>query len=96
MGIIVKPLVTEKVTKQSEMQGRYTFVVEKQSNKIEIKDAVEQLYGVKVVSVNTMNYSPKRSVKYTKSGLISGKKPSFKKAVVQVSEGEVIDFYSNI
>lgn len=96
MSIIIKPIVTEKVTRQGELSNRFGFVVNKKANKVEIKKAVEAAYGVTVVGVNTMNVRPDRSVKYTKSGLISGKTNSFKKAIVQVQEGETIDFYNNI
>lgn len=96
MNILIKPIITEKVTKDSEIFNRYGFVVDKRANKIQIKNAVESVYGVNVVNVNTMNVRPDRSVKYTKSGLISGKTNAFKKAIVQVQEGETIDFYNNI
>ncbi|RZJ33602.1 MAG: 50S ribosomal protein L23 [Flavobacterium sp.] len=96
MSIIIKPIVTEKVTRQSELSNRFGFVVDKKANKVQIKKAVEAAYGVTVVTVNTMNVRPDRSVKFTKSGMISGKTNSFKKAIVQVQEGETIDFYNNI
>ncbi|MBD3583550.1 50S ribosomal protein L23 [Flavobacterium selenitireducens] len=96
MSIIIKPIVTEKVTRQTELSNRYGFVVSKKSNKVEIKKAVEAAYGVTVVGVNTMNVRPDRSVKYTKSGMISAKTNAFKKAIVEVKEGDTIDFYNNI
>ncbi|WP_309607648.1 50S ribosomal protein L23 [Flavobacterium sp.] len=96
MNIIIKPIVTEKVTKQSELLNRFGFVVEKKANKVQIKKAIEAAYGVNIVSVNTMNVRPDRSTKYTKSGLITGKTNAYKKAIVQVQEGETIDFYNNI
>jgi large subunit ribosomal protein L23 len=96
MSIIIKPIVTEKVTKQSELSNRFGFVVDKKANKVQIKKAVEAAYGVTVTDVNTMNVRPDRSTKYTKSGLISGKTTAYKKAIVQVKEGETIDFYNNI
>ena len=96
MSIIIKPIITEKITKQSELNNRYGFVVDKKANKIQIRNAVEAAYGVKIVAINTMNVRPDRSVKYTKSGMISSKTNSFKKAIVQVQEGETIDFYNNI
>ncbi len=96
MSIIIKPIITEKVTKQSELTNRYGFVVDKKANKVQIKNAIEAAYGVNIVAVNTMNVRPDRSVKYTKSGLISAKTNAYKKAIVQVSEGETIDFYNNI
>ena len=96
MSIIIKPIVTEKMTKAGEVFNRFGFVVDKKANKVQIKKAVEATYGVKVVDVNTMNVRPDRSTKYTKSGLISGKTTAYKKAIVQVKEGETIDFYNNI
>jgi len=96
MSIIVKPIITEKITKESEVLNRFGFVVDKKANKVQIKKAVEATYGVSVVSVNTMNVRPDRTTKYTKSGLISGKSNAYKKAIVQVQEGETIDFYNNI
>ena len=96
MSIIIKPIVTEKVTKESEVSNRFGFVVDKKANKVQIKKAVEAAYGISVVTVNTMNYRADRTTKYTKSGLISGKTNSYKKAIVQVQEGETIDFYNSI
>lgn len=96
MGIIVKPLVTEKMTDLSEKLNRYAFVVEKDANKIQIKDAVEQLYDVEVEAVNTMIYAGKIKSRSTKAGLITGKTKAYKKAIVTVKEGDQIDFYSNI
>jgi large subunit ribosomal protein L23 len=96
MSIIIKPIITEKITKEGEVFNRFGFVVDKKANKVQIKKAVEATYGITVVAVNTMNYRADRSTKYTKSGLISGKTNSYKKAVVQVQEGETIDFYNNI
>jgi large subunit ribosomal protein L23 len=96
MSIIIKPIVTEKVTKESEVLNRFGFVVNKNANKVQIKKAVEAAYGVTILSVNTMNVRPDRTTKYTKSGLISGKTNATKKAIVQVQEGETIDFYNNI
>ena len=96
MSIIVKPIITEKFTKEGEVFNRFGFVVDRKANKVQIKKAVEATYGVSVVSVNTMNVRPDRTTKYTKSGLISGKSNAYKKAIVQVQEGETIDFYNNI
>jgi large subunit ribosomal protein L23 len=96
MNIIIKPIITEKITKDGELFNRFGFMVDRKANKVEIKKAVEAAYGVTVVEVNTMNVRPDRSVKYTKSGMINGKTNAYKKAVVQVKEGETIDFYNNI
>jgi large subunit ribosomal protein L23 len=97
MGIIIKPVVTEKQTAITDKKpNRFGFRVSPDANKLEIKKAIEAMYNVSVVSVNTMNYSGKRKSRYTKSGVISGKQASYKKAIVTLKEGEVIDFYSNI
>lgn len=97
MNIIVKPIITEKMTKTTDkFPNRFGFIVDKRANKIEIKRAVEELYGVKVESVNTMNYSGKNKSRYTKSGFIQGRTAAFKKAIVMLAEGDTIDFFSNI
>jgi large subunit ribosomal protein L23 len=96
MNILIKPIVTEKMTAQGEDFNRYGFVVIKEANKLQIKQAVEELYDVKVADVNTMRYAGKRKQRHTKSGVSIGKTSSYKKAVVTLAEGEVIDFYSNI
>ena len=96
MSILVKPIITEKATNDSEVYNRYAFVVDKNANKLEIKDAVESAYGVSIESVKTMNYPIKRNTKYTKKGLVTGAKSGYKKAIVQLAEGESIDFYSNL
>ncbi|MFN3941164.1 MAG: 50S ribosomal protein L23 [Flavobacterium sp.] len=95
MSIILKPIITEKVTKEGELSNRYGFVVDKKANKVEIKKAVEQMFSVNVVAINTMNVRPDRSVKYTKRGIISAKTNAIKKAIVQLKEGETIDFFNN-
>lgn len=95
MSVLKKPIVTEKMTDLNE-KGKYAFVVENRANKVEIKRAVEQMYGVNVVKVNTLVASSKPKTRYTKSQIISGRTPSYKKAVVTVAEGEIIDFYSEI
>jgi large subunit ribosomal protein L23 len=96
MDILIKPIVTEKLTVQGEDMNRYGFVVDKKANKLQIKEAVEKTYNVSVESVNTMKYGGKRKTRYTRSGLLSGKTKSYKKAIITLAEGEVIDFYSNI
>ena len=97
MGIIIKPIVTEKQTAITEkFPNRYGFRVSPDANKLEIKKAVEEMYGVNVESVNTMNYAGKKKSRYTKSGIINGKTSAFKKAIVTLKEGETIDFFSNI
>ena len=96
MSILIKPIITEKATDQSELYNCFSFVVKKGANKIEVKEAVESAYGVTVKNVRTLNYPVKRTTKYTKKGLVSSVKGAYKKAVVQLAEGENIDFYSNI
>ena len=95
MTVLKRPLVTEKVTALNE-KGKYGFVVDRNANKIQIKNAVEKMYGVTVEKVATMRYQGKNKSRYTKARVISGSAASYKKAIVTVSEGEVIDFYGNI
>ncbi|MBO1362505.1 50S ribosomal protein L23 [Prevotella sp. A2931] len=97
MGFIIKPLVTEKMTKITEKKpNRYGFVVRPEANKLQIKKEVEGLYNVTVEDVNTLRYAGKRSSRYTKAGLVKGQRNAFKKAIVTIKDGETIDFYSNI
>lgn len=96
MGILIKPIITEKITSESEKYNRYAFVVDKNANKIQIKEAVESFYEVSVETVNTMVYGGKRKLRYTKTGIIDGKTNAYKKAVITLTEGDMIDFYSNI
>jgi large subunit ribosomal protein L23 len=97
MGIIIKPIVTEKQTLITEKkENRVGFRVTPDADKFQIKKAIEELYGVNVVKVNTMNYDGKRKSRYTKSGVINGKEAAFKKAIVTLKEGQKIDFFSNI
>ena len=96
MGIIIKPIVTEKLTAQGEKLNRYGFVVDRDANKLQIKEAVEKMYNVSVESVNIANYNGKRKSRYTKAGLLSGRTNHFKKAYVTLAGEDKIDFYSNI
>lgn len=96
MGIIIKPIVTEKMTMITEKLNRYGFRVLPEANKIEIARAVEKMYNVTVVGVNTSNKRSKNTSRYTKGGVITGKTAAFKKAIVTLKEGDVIDFYSNL
>ena len=96
MDILIKPIVTEKMTEQAERFNRYGFVVDRRASKPQIKKAVESLYNVTVATVNTMIYGGKTKSRYTKSGVITGKTSAFKKAIVTLEEGDAIDFYSNI
>jgi large subunit ribosomal protein L23 len=95
MSVLKKPLVTEKVSALNE-KGKYGFIVDADANKVEIKKAVEKQYSVSVAKVNTMNVMGKLKTRYTKAGVLAGRRPSYKKAIVTLAEGEVIDFYSNV
>lgn len=96
MNILIKPVITEKMTDESEKYNRFGFIVDRRANKLEIKDAVEKMYGVSVDKVRTMVYPGKAKSRNTKGGVISGRTNSYKKAIVDVAEGESIDFYGNI
>ncbi len=96
MEILKKPVITEKMTLQGEKLNRYGFIVDKQANKLQIRKAVEEMYDVTVVAVNTIVYGGKAKSRYTKTGIIHGKTSSFKKAIITVAEGDTIDFYSNV
>lgn len=95
MSVLKKPLVTEKVSALNE-KGKYGFIVDDSANKIQIKKAVEDMYGVTVEDVNTMKYQGKAKSRYTSSRVIKGRTASYKKAIVTVAEGDIIDFYSGI
>ena len=95
MEILKKPIVTEKVSALNE-RGTYGFIVDKRANKLQIREAIEKTYGVTVDQVRTMNYQGKKKSRYTKSRIITGRSSGFKKAIVQVAEGDIIDFYSNV
>ena len=96
MSILIKPIITEKATANSEINNCYTFQVNKKANKVEIKKAVEAVYGVSVEKVRTINVRPDRKTKFTKTGVQHGKTNAVKKAIVQLAEGEMIDLYANM
>lgn len=96
MSVLIQPIITEKMTEDSERFNRYGFYVDPKANKLEIKAAVEAMYGVSVTKVRTMNYGPKRKSRYTRSGVQQGKTKARKKAIIDVAEGDSIDFYSNL
>lgn len=96
LEILVKPILTEKLTSQEEKLNRYGFIVDKTANKIQIKKAIEDMYGVTIESINTMRYAGKNKSRFTKAGVIAGKTNARKKAIVTVKKGDKIDFYSNI
>ena len=96
MSIILKPVITEKMTNQSDKFNRYGFLVERKANKIEIKNAVEKMYNVTVTEVRTMNTAGKVRRRMRRSGVSEGRVGKHKKAVVSLKKGDLIDFYSNI
>ena len=97
MGILIKPIITEKLTSLGEKYNRVGFVVEKTANKVEIAKAIEEMYKVDVESVNTMNYGGgKAKAKYTNKGVSQQRIPAYKKAIVTLAEGDSIDFFSGI
>ena len=95
MSLLIKPIITEKATNNSELNNCYTFQVQKSANKVEIKKAVESAYAVKVEKVRTINVRSDRNIRYTKAGIQYGKTNAIKKAIVQLADGESIDLYAN-
>ena len=96
MNILLKPVITEKATTDSELKNRFTFLVDTDANKVQIKKAVETNYGVSVDKVRTMRYGAERKIRYTKTGIQRGKSARIKKAIVQLAEGDTIDFYNKL
>ena len=96
MSILIRPIITEKATKDSELNNCYSFQVNTKANKVEIKKAVEAAYGVSVEKVRTINVRPDRKTRHTKTGIQNGKTNAVKKAIVQLAEGEMIDLYANM
>jgi len=96
MEILKKPVLTEKAAILTEKSNRYAFKVDHKANKIQIKTAVEQMFGVNVESVNTMVVCGKTKSRYTKAGNVTGRAPKYKKAIITLKDGETIDFYSTI
>jgi len=94
--VLIKPILTEKANLQQEKLKRYAFKVNKKANKLEIKKAVEDFYGVSVVDVNTLVAPGKNKTKFTKAGFIKGVRPAYKKALVTLAENDTIDLYANI
>ena len=94
--VLIRPVLSEKVNKLSEKFNRFTFIVDRKANKLEIKKAVEEFYGIQVEEVNTLVMPSKAKSRNTKSGIVSGRKPAKKKAIVKVAEGETIDLYGNV
>jgi len=96
MEIIKKPILTEKASMLTEKLNRYAFKVDHRANKIQIRNAVEQMFGVNVVAVNTCVVAGKTKSRHTKAGFVSGRSPKYKKAIITVKDGETIDFYSTL
>ncbi|MFD1769431.1 50S ribosomal protein L23 [Sphingobacterium suaedae] len=96
MEIIKKPILTEKASLLTEKLNRYAFKVDHRANKIQIKQAIEEMFGVTVVTVNTAVVAGKAKSRYTKAGFVSGRSPKYKKAIITVKDGETIDFYSTL
>lgn len=96
MSIIVRPIITEKMTSAGEKLNRYGFIVDPNANKVEIKNAIEKMYGVTVSEVNTQNYNGKIKTRNTTRGVAVGRVNKNKKAIVTLKKGETIDFYSSI
>lgn len=96
MTILIKPIITEKATMDSEKFNRYAFSVHPEANKIQIKEAVEAAYEVSVTKVRTVNVRPERTTRHTKTGIQTGKTNATKKAIVQLADGDIIDFYTNL
>jgi large subunit ribosomal protein L23 len=94
--VLVKPILTEKANAQQESMRRFVFRVDRKANKLEIKKAVEEFYGVNVIDVNTLVVPGKNKTRFTKAGYIQGRKSAYKKATVTVAEGETIDLYGAI
>ena len=94
--VLIRPVLSEKVNRLTEKFNRYTFIVDRKANKLEIKKAVEEFYGIQVEEVNTLVMPSKAKSRNTKAGVVSGRKPAKKKAIVTVAEGETIDLYGNI
>ena len=96
MQILIKPILTEKMTRETEIRGSYGFIVNNKATKSQIKKEIEKIYNVNIISINTMNYSGKNRSRFTKTGVLSGKTKSFKKAIVNLKKDQAIDFYSNV
>ena len=94
--ILVRPVITEKSEMLSEKTGQYSFIVHRRANKIEIRNAIEKRYGVNVDSINTLVMPGKAKNRNTKSGMVRGRVSSFKKAIVTLADGEVLDLYGEM
>lgn len=96
MGVLVKPLITEKMSLLGERRGQYGFVCDVKATKPEIKAEIEKMYGVEVDKIRTLIVSGKRKMRFTKSGVSNGRTSNYKKAIVSLKDGQSIDFYESI
>ena len=94
--VLIKPIISEKAEILSSEKSQYSFIVNKKANKTEIRKAVQDMYSVKVASVNTLTMPGKSKTRNTRSGVLKGNISSYKKAVVKLQEGEVIDFFGEV
>ncbi len=95
-NILIRPIISEKMDRQVEKLGKYGFFVDVKANKIQIKNAIEDMYGVTVESVNTIIMPRKNKFRYTRSGILRGKTKLVKKAIVTLEEGDQINFYESV
>jgi large subunit ribosomal protein L23 len=96
MEFLRKPILTEKASSLTEKSNRFTFNVDPKANKLQIKSAIEKMYGVNILAINTMVVNGKLKSRNTKGGMVSGRSPKYKKAIVTLKDGETIDYYANI
>ena len=96
MDILIKPLISEKAMFQMENLEKYSFVVNPKANKIQIKNAVEDMYGVTVEAVNTSILPRKTRSRFTRAGVLKGKTKLVKKAIISLAEGDKIDFFEAV
>ncbi|MCB0687735.1 MAG: 50S ribosomal protein L23 [Saprospiraceae bacterium] len=95
-NILIKPIISEKAEVLSDKLQHYTFMVDRNANKIEIRKAVEQMYNVSVAAVNTLVIPGKTKKRFTRAGVQTGRVAPYKKAIITLSEGETIDFFGDI
>ncbi len=96
MGILQKPILTEKASALTENANRFSFKVDHKANKLQIKKAIEEMYDVTIVALNTMVVVGKLKSRNTKGGIVSGRAAKYKKAIVTLKDGDTIDYYANI
>ncbi len=94
--ILIKPIVTEKMTALTEQTPKYGFIVDYNANKIEIGKAIKERFEVDVIAVNTIKYNGKRKAQFTRKGQFTGKTPKFKKAIVTLKADQTIDIFGEV